>query len=117
MNTKAGGKKAAKTIKEKYGKDYYKNMGHLGGKAGHTGGFFGKPEKARLAGMKGGRKSKRTYTEEQRLEASIRMKQAWRAKRELETLFVTEEVEFGEGFNQPRWIDRVYSKFRRENVN
>lgn len=66
--SKTGGKKAAATNKEKYGEDFYKNIGRKGGKNGHTGGFAsdevgddgltGK-ERAKIAGAKGGRKSKR----------------------------------------------------------
>ena len=57
--TKAGGLKAAKTNKEKYGDDFYREMGRKGGKNGHTGGFAANPELARIAGAKGGRISKR----------------------------------------------------------
>ena len=34
-----GGLKTAKIIKEKYGKDFYKELGRIGGASGHTGGF------------------------------------------------------------------------------
>lgn len=57
--TKAGGMKAARTNKEKYGNDFYAEIGHKGGKNGHTGGFAANPELARIAGAIGGRKSKR----------------------------------------------------------
>jgi general stress protein YciG len=57
--TVAGGKKAAKTNKAKYGDDYYSELGRKGGKNGHTGGFASNPELARIAGAKGGRISKR----------------------------------------------------------
>lgn len=57
--TKLGGLKAAKTNKEKFGKDFYKEIGAKGGKAGHFGGFAANPTLARLAGAKGGRLSKR----------------------------------------------------------
>lgn len=57
--TRAGGKKAARTIKEKYGDDFYREMGRKGGKNGHTGGFAANPELAKIAGAKGGRISKR----------------------------------------------------------
>lgn len=57
--TKAGGLKAARTNKEKYGDDFYREMGRKGGKNGHTGGFAANPELARIAGAKGGRISKR----------------------------------------------------------
>ena len=58
--TKAGGKAAASTNKTKYGADFYAKIGALGGKKGHTGGFFANRDLARLAGAKGGRISRRT---------------------------------------------------------
>ena len=57
--TKAGGRKAAITNKMKYGQDFYSNIGRKGGTNGHTGGFASNPELAKIAGAKGGRKSKR----------------------------------------------------------
>ena len=57
--TKAGGRKAAITNREKYGDDFYANIGRKGGTNGHTGGFASNPELAKIAGAKGGRKSKR----------------------------------------------------------
>lgn len=63
-----GGLKAAATNKAKYGNNFYANIGRRGGKAGNTGGFasetIGKDgltgkERAKIAGAKGGRKSKR----------------------------------------------------------
>lgn len=58
--TKAGGKAAAATNKQKYGADFYSKIGAKGGKLGHTGGFFANRELARVAGAKGGRISRRT---------------------------------------------------------
>lgn len=57
--TKAGGEKARATNKAKHGEDFYKLIGAKGGRNGHTGGFASNPELARIAGVKGGRKSKR----------------------------------------------------------
>ena len=57
--TKAGGRKAASTNKNKYGKDFYAEIGRKGGKNGHTGGFASNIELAREAGRKGGKISKR----------------------------------------------------------
>lgn len=63
-----GGRKAAKTNIEKYGKDFYRIQGQKGGRNGHTGGFasdkVGKDgltgtERAKIAGRKGGQLSKR----------------------------------------------------------
>lgn len=59
-NTKEGGRKARATNIERYGKDYYRKIGSLGGRKGHTGGFAANPALARVAGAIGGRKSKRT---------------------------------------------------------
>ena len=57
--TVAGGKKAAATNLARHGKDFYKNIGRIGGRNGTTGGFAANPELARIAGAKGGRISKR----------------------------------------------------------
>lgn len=57
--TKAGGIKAAATNKEKYGSEFYANIGRKGGQNGHTGGFAANPELAKEAGRKGGAISKR----------------------------------------------------------
>lgn len=54
-----GGLKAAKTNKERHGEDYYVKMGAIGGRLGHTGGFAANRELAKIAGAKGGRKSRR----------------------------------------------------------
>lgn len=60
--TTEGGRKTAKTIKAKYGDDFYSRMGKKGGKIGRTGGFYANPELARIAGRKGGRISRRGKT-------------------------------------------------------
>lgn len=57
--TKEGGIKAVATTRKVHGKDFYSRIGQMGGKAGHTGGFFNNPELARIAGAIGGKKSKR----------------------------------------------------------
>lgn len=57
--TKEGGRKARKTNYERHGKDFYARIGAMGGKLGHTGGFAANPELAKIAGRKGGKKSKR----------------------------------------------------------
>ena len=66
--TANGGKKASLTNKDKYGADFYQRIGKIGGHNGTTGGWAsdkigedgltGK-ERARTAGAKGGRISKR----------------------------------------------------------
>lgn len=67
--TKAGGAKASATNKVKYGTDFYKRIGAIGGKKGNTGGFasdvVGKDgltgrERASKVGVIGGQKSRRT---------------------------------------------------------
>lgn len=66
--TRQGGLKARNTNIEKYGKDFYRNIGRLGGSHGHHGGFasetVGKDgltgrERSKIAGAKGGKISKR----------------------------------------------------------
>lgn len=61
---KAGGLKAAKTNKERYGEDWYARIGRKGGRNGHTGGFAANPELAKIAGAKGGSISKRGKAKE-----------------------------------------------------
>lgn len=69
--TPQGGRKAAKTNREKHGNDFYERIGAIGGKASNTGGFAKKKAcdcdvfnfahtKPQCAGSKGGSKS-RTY--------------------------------------------------------
>jgi hypothetical protein len=57
--TLVGGKETAKTIKRKYGADYYARNAPIGGRKGHTGGFAANRELARIAGRKGGLTPKR----------------------------------------------------------
>lgn len=57
--TKDGGLKAANTNKTKYGRDFYARIGQMGGKMGHTGGFYANRDLARKAGAVGGRVSRR----------------------------------------------------------
>lgn len=57
--TIAGGKRAATTNKKRHGKDFYEKIGALGGKLGHTGGFYADRQKAKTAGKIGGLKSRR----------------------------------------------------------
>ncbi len=69
VQTREGGRKTAQTIKEKWGSDFYREIGRKGGKNGHTGGFASNvvgrdgltgKERARIAGRKGGTISRRT---------------------------------------------------------
>lgn len=57
--TVAGGLKCAATNKAKYGDDWYKKIGAIGGRNGNTGGFASNHTLAQLAGAKGGRLSRR----------------------------------------------------------
>lgn len=57
--TKEGGKLAAASNKARYGQDYYRFIGSIGGKAGKTGGFYINRDLARVAGALGGTRSRR----------------------------------------------------------
>ena len=66
--TVSGGKKQSNRILKKHGKDFYQRIGRKGGKKSTTGGFASNKvgrdgltglERAKLAGQKGGRISKR----------------------------------------------------------
>lgn len=58
--TKIGGMKAKLTNQKQFGEDFYKKLGSLGGrKTGVKKGFAANPALAKIAGAKGGRKSKR----------------------------------------------------------
>ena len=66
--TKNGGKKAAATNMRKYGPNFYARIGARGGRVSSTGGFASEkkgedgltgPERARIAGAKGGSISRR----------------------------------------------------------
>ena len=61
VGTKAGGAKCRNTIYKKFGKDFYKGIGKLGGmsETSKPKGFASNPTLARLAGAKGGSISKR----------------------------------------------------------
>lgn len=64
-----GGRKAAAKNKMLYGEDFYKRLGHLGGKAQHNGGFANDTvvgrdgltgrQRAVVVGRKGGKASRR----------------------------------------------------------
>ena len=66
--TVKGGKKASITNKQKHGEDFYKRIGQKGGKKSCNGGFGSSKvgldgltglERAKIAGKKGGLRSKR----------------------------------------------------------
>ena len=58
--TREGGLKAAATNKRRYGQDFHRTIGRMGGKnvKPEDRGFARHPELARLAGQKGGRAGK-----------------------------------------------------------
>lgn len=69
VGTAIGGRKTAKINRKKYGKDFYKRIGALGGRHSTNGGFasdkVGKDgltgrQRARIAGKKGGLNSDRS---------------------------------------------------------
>lgn len=59
--TKEGGRKSAAINKARYGADFYKRIGAMGGSAetSKPRGFAAHPELAKIAGAKGGKISKR----------------------------------------------------------
>ena len=57
--TREGGLKAAATNKKRWGDSFYADIGRRGGENGHTGGFAANPQLAKIAGRKGGFKSRR----------------------------------------------------------
>ena len=57
--SRLGGLKAAETNKQRYGRDWYKKIGKIGGKACVPKGFAVNPELAKRAGSTGGKLSKR----------------------------------------------------------
>lgn len=68
MGTKEGAKKASITNRARYGEDWYKKIGSIGGQRGTTGGYaclergadgLTGPERARISGAKGGAISRR----------------------------------------------------------
>jgi general stress protein YciG len=58
--TKGGGIKAAATNKQRYGMNFYEQIGRKGGKISSGGGFAKNRELAVEAGRKGGKASRRT---------------------------------------------------------
>ena len=61
MNTKEGGIKTARTMREKYGADYWQKIGRKGGQVKVKKGFAcAIPEQRKAWGAKGGRLSRRT---------------------------------------------------------
>lgn len=71
--TREGGLKTARTIKRRYGTDYYVRIGAIGGKLGRTGGFYGNRQLATAAGRIGGMSGSRNknFTISQRRKRQI----------------------------------------------
>ena len=69
--TKSGGVKARETNYKIHGTDFYKRIGRMGGKAGNptNKGFANNIERARKAGSKGGKISKRGPAKKHKTEA------------------------------------------------
>ena len=69
--TKAGGLKARETNLKLHGIDFYKRIGSMGGKAGDPSkkGFASNIERAKKAGAKGGKISKRGPAKKHKAEA------------------------------------------------
>ena len=69
--TKAGGLKARETNLKLHGNDFYKRIGSMGGKAGDPSkkGFASSIERAKKAGAKGGKISKRGPAKKHKAEA------------------------------------------------
>lgn len=57
--TYEGGRTAADTNRTRYGQDFYRVIGAMGGRKSRGGGFAKYPELARSAGRKGGMASRR----------------------------------------------------------
>lgn len=57
--TKKGGELAAKTNKLRHGPNFYAQIGKMGGRKSRNGGFAANRDLARIAGAKGGKKSRR----------------------------------------------------------
>jgi len=81
--TPEGGRKAAITNRERYGSDFYTNLGAI---KSPTKGFGGNKRRAKLAAKKGGRA---IPTEEQRRRISEGLKAVW-ARRKAEARRKTE---------------------------
>jgi len=102
--TRSGGAKAAQVNKRKYGKDFYRTIGAIGGatKTDKLKGFAAHPELARQVGKIGGKNSKRTaLTPERRAELA-----SARAER---FLILDEKVEMPIiELSKPRWYERLF---------
>ena len=80
--TRSGGLKTVKTNKERYGDDFYKEIGSIGGKISRGGGFAANHDLAVSAGRKGGMASRKKAKDKYIEEAKIQEKQhkSWRKR-------------------------------------
>lgn len=95
--SKIGGVKAAATNKKNYGKDFYRKIGAIGGRNGHTGGFAANPKLARLAGACGGRNSKRGKDPERTMRAKrakVLYEEGWTIEQLMNEFNVTKSTIF-----------------------
>ena len=82
MGTVEGGKKAAATNKMRYGVEFYRTIGKVGGIKSRGGGFAANRDLAREAGRIGGRNGKRHWTAEQKAEFGRRRAAAWQRQKQ-----------------------------------
>lgn len=79
--TVQGGKLAAETNKKQHGENFYSEIGKIGGAVkGVRKGFAANPDLAKSAGKLGGSKSVRVWTEEDKINHGIKIREA-RARR------------------------------------
>lgn len=85
--TREGGLKAAEINKKKHGADFYARIGAIGGRNSITGGFasdaVGKdgltgPERAKIAGAKGGKISRRGKSKQPHLKEEDIEQKGWK---------------------------------------
>lgn len=85
MGTVEGGKKAAATNKMRYGVEFYRTIGKMGGVKSRGGGFAYDRDIAREAGRLGGLTSKRRFTAQQKAKLSEQRARLWQVQKEKQT--------------------------------
>lgn len=100
-----GGLKAAQSNKTKFGENFYARIGKIGGAKGHTGGFYGDYERARVAGTRGGRTSTRAVD---KAPLAVRREQV----KAYEEFFKDDwVVSFGDGFHKKSLWGKIRERF------